>query len=199
MQTGGAGACAAAQRCSTLTVNGVNAVHEILEGGTPGTAETNLAFPGSGADRIAVFFDGIPDADIDWDGGDWIIRLNVTTTIMNITWETVTICRLNSGCTNQASILADVTGLGISLNSAGVKSTTQTGGAQTPSANDKFIVILGYSNSFAMSQSFGYTPDQNITTPFSRPVTGRPRRRTIISDMARSRDGLLWVPKRVAA
>jgi len=85
---------------------------------------------------------------------------------MNITWNSVYICRVNSGCANQATI-GSSTSLGISLATTGVKSTTVSGAAQSPGAGDLVMIVFGFTNSAHGSQSFLYDVDQNNDSPFT--------------------------------
>lgn len=100
-----------------------------------------------------------------WSAGTWTVRLNVTTANMNLTWTDVYICRTSSGCFNSATI-GSATGLAKSLGSTGVLSQAVTGAAQTPSAGDKVMIAFVFSNAAMSTQTFNYTPNQLIDSPF---------------------------------
>lgn len=145
-------------------------------GGTAGSApvafglggeETNSIFGGAGAAHAGVLELTVP-AGASWDAGDWTVRLNVTTTNMNMTITSCAVCRLNSSDVNQATI-GETTGLSISLGSSGVKTITVAGSAQTPSVGDKVVILFGGDNSSMSAQAGAgvITPDQNIDSPFT--------------------------------
>lgn len=169
-QTDTAGDCdAVAAYCSGRPVGSVilsSNDRQCTDGGTAGTGSNIIQLGGSETDVVGALFTCGVDADVSWDAGNWTVRLNVTSANMNITWSRVAICRVNSSCVNQNSI-ANVGSLGISLGSTGIKSTTVSGSAQTPSVGDKVVIVFGFTNSSMSSQQFTITPDQNIDSPFT--------------------------------
>lgn len=154
--------------CSGLS-NSNGTSRECTDGGTAGSTEVtvNRTIPAQASDVACVMqFSLVVDGAVSWDSGTWTVRWNLTTANMFCTWDSVHICRVNSSCTSQES-LGSSSGLGISLSSTGVKSTTVSGSAATPSAGDLVQIVFGFSSSSMNDQIIGWTPDQNIDSPFT--------------------------------
>src|SRR5438309_5675605 len=168
-QTDGNTACAFAAFCSSLALlSGTGSLHANLQaifGGTAGSGNFTLGLAASQTTVIGWAFEIPITNGENWLGGTWTIRLNINTANANVTWTNVDICRVSSGCVSQATI-GSASGLGISLGSTGVKTTTVTGSAETPSANDKVWILLGFTNSAASAQNTGIIDDQLIGSPF---------------------------------
>lgn len=171
-QTDTVGVCALGQYCA-VDVSTPEARREASDGGTPGITTVSPSVAASAVDDNEIQFDCPVAADVNWNAGTWTVRLNSTVSAMAITWDTVYICRVSSGCVSQATIGSAV-GLGISLNVVGVKSATVSGTAQTPAVGDRVMVILGFDNSGTMAVAFSFIPDQNIDSPFTPPAGAGP-------------------------
>lgn len=153
--------------CAGLSLNSQRFRKGAVQGGTAGTSAITHSVQASAANLAAIYFELTGIDSLSWDSGTWTVRLNVTTSNMNVSWESVHICRVTSGCSNVSS-LGSASGLGISLGGTGVVSANVSGSAATPDAGDKIIIILGLSNANTMSaQSFGWTPSEIITSPFT--------------------------------
>jgi len=183
-QTDGGVTCGAGVYCSGLSANSTNAAFLCQDGGTLGSVEKQMVIDLSATDVRAYYFDCAIAGGVTWSAGTWTVRFNLTTFDMDITWASVHICRVNSSCVNQATI-GSASSLGISLGAAGVKSTTVSGSAQTPTAGDRVMIVLGVTNASSMgTDTIGITPDQVIDSPFDVPApTSKPfysnwRRRT---------------------
>ena len=159
--------------CSGLTAGfpvGYTAINCTV-GGTAGTGVDDPTVASSAtAAEVALKLD-VP-AGTSWDAGDYTVRMNVTTANMNLTISSIYLCRVDSACTNQATI-GSATGLSISLASTGVVSQVVTGSAQTPSVGDFILIVLGLTNGAMSSQQVVFTQDQNIDTPLSVVVDRR--------------------------
>ena len=83
---------------------------------------------------------------------------------MNITLNSVFICRVNSSDVSQETI-GSATGLGLVLTTAGNIQITVVGTAQTPNVGDYINVVFVYTNAAMTTQSFQFTPNQTINTP----------------------------------
>lgn len=164
-ETDTAAVCTINTYCATGSFGGTALLKQASDGGTAGTTEILPSVVASATDHVKLLFEIVPTST-SWDAGTWTVRFNVTTQNMNVSWSSVYICRVNSSCTNQATI-GSSTGLGISLGSPGVKSTTVTGSSQSPSAGDKVLVLCLFDNSAMTNQTVGITPDQNIDSPFN--------------------------------
>lgn len=171
-QTDDAPICPVNPYCSGLTANAQGMSFLSLDGGTPGVTQKTITVDFLASNRRAIYIGCTVDAGVSWSAGTWVVRFNLTASDMNCTWQSVHICRVNSGCTNQASI-GSASSLGISLGSTGVKSTNVTGTAQVPAAGDRIMIICGVSNSADHgNQTIGITPDQIITAPFDADFRG---------------------------
>jgi hypothetical protein len=135
-------------------------------GGTPGVGASFINIGSSQTNVVEKAFACDVASGVSWDAGTWTIRLNITASNMNLTWSQVYVCRINSTCVNQETIGSN-TAVNISLSTTGVKSTTVSGSAVTPSAGDKVLIVLAFTNGAMSSQSAQYTPDQDIDSPFT--------------------------------
>jgi hypothetical protein len=140
------------------------------DGGTAGSSEVSLGWLSSQTDLGPVGFKITPAAGTTWAAGNWTVRFNVTTANMNITITDIFICRVNSSDVNQATI-GSATGLSISLGTTGVKSQVISGSAQSPSVGDVVMVMILGDNGSMSSQVAGFTPNQNIDSPFTGATT----------------------------
>jgi hypothetical protein len=162
------GVCLGSSFCSLVAADGSGGMIA-ADGGTPGTGTTSVQKTSSQDETAgdSHSYTIIPAAGTSWDGGTWTVRVNVTTANMNLSITAIYICRVDSGCANQATI-GSATGLSISLSSTGVKSQTVTGSAQTPGVGDKVVVLIGIANGAMSTQSVVFTNDQNIDSPFTQ-------------------------------
>lgn len=161
--------CSLAVYCSSVSGT-VEVGRQAEQGVGAGSSENTFSVPTSQADDAEYSFELVIASDSTWDAGNWTVRLDLTTGANDATWESCFICRVNSGCTNQAEI-GSATGLGISCMTAGVKSTVIAGSVQSPSAGDKVIIVCGFSNSNSMfARTLGITPSQLIDSPFNPPA-----------------------------
>ena len=160
--------CSLAAFCSGLNAATTEQETEIEEGAIPGVTEQTIAVGIADAKQRAYYMQPTPapGTDFIWNSGDWVVRINVTTSNMDTDWEDTFICRVNAGCTSQAEI-GKLEDQGIDLSSTGVHSMTISGAAQTPSAGDSFVVVLGFSTSAHAGSGCGITPDRTIETPLT--------------------------------
>lgn len=99
-----------------------------------------------------------------WGAGTWEINLNVTLAADHaVTWTGVSICRVNSSCVNQETIIEEAVA-SIAMDSTGVKThTTASAGAVTPADGDKVIVTIALTTpSFHGNGDVGITPDNVV-------------------------------------
>ena len=162
--------CGAVVGCSGLALANTPGSRELVEGAIAGVAEVTVTIQGS-ITTAAVMFQSQDNApgDVSWEAGDWVVRINITTSNSNCAWNEVYICRFDAVCGSLATVGFN-TGLGIGLGSTGVQSSTVSGSQQTAGITDEIYVVLGIGNASPVNQSFGFTPDQNIDTPI---VLGR--------------------------
>jgi hypothetical protein len=85
-------------------------------------------------------------------GGNWTIRLNITTANTNVTWSGVYICAVDM-VTTTSTTLGSATGLGISCGTTGVKSTTVNTVPHNLGVNESVIVIPLFDNTNSMSNA----------------------------------------------
>lgn len=145
------------------------AARRAAAGETVGSTPQSVTVPASGV--AFVTFTCIVASGVTWDAGTWTVPFNVTTGNMNLDLDiNSTIYRVNSSCTNQAEMDAGANWDASDMGSAGVFTATFSTGAQTPSVGDKVRICIRVLNSAMTDQSFEFTPDQNIASPFSEPV-----------------------------
>ena len=162
-QTDTAGGC---------TAGGAN--FEGLEGGSAGTSESQVTLASEGASSRFNYQLDPSGTDVDWNSGEWTIRVDVTDANMNITWEETDWKRYNSSCVEQETFHND-TAVSISFGSTGVKTeTTGSVSGDVPSAGDICIVAPIQTNGAMMTEGWGITPSQNIDSPFTTAVAGGP-------------------------
>lgn len=169
-----------AQACSAIAVSGGGA-RAASPTGTLGSGAVSTNNQNSGTHNAKIGFEWTPDSGTTWGAGTWTIRLNVTTGNNNLQIQNIYVCRVNSSGVNQATI-GSLTSQNVTA-SAGVKTFNVTGAAQTPSAGDQVRIVLTVQNSSGvMNQSFSWTANQVIDTPFSpaaQNVTGSNRASTL--------------------
>ena len=170
-------ACSPGVFCSGRSLNTDQEIELAEQGAAVGVTSTVVTMDGNAADLVAVWFECTIPAGASWDSGNFTVRINVTVKSANITWDSLDICRLNSGCTNQESLITTPpTTLGISLGTAGVKTHVQITNAATPSVGDKVMIMLGFNNSQMNPRDFTFLNDQIINTPFDDGVAPGARR-----------------------
>ena len=142
----------------------INDTYSCVDGAADGGTITDLIFASS--TLSAPSFTVSNSRAIDWAGGSWTVRLNVTTSNMNLTLVGVYICRVNSDGSGSLETLGSATGLSISLGSTGVKSqAVTTSSATSPGATDRLKIFFDISNSAMTNQSYTITTDQVLNSP----------------------------------
>lgn len=167
-----AGACIAAL-CSGLTLGGDNDGKQADEGGAAGTVEITTVLDGESIVNAYIWLEILADPADTWSSGNWVVRIDTTAGSMNATWEEVYICRVNSSCVSQET-LASATGLAISLNGTGVRSSGNVNQSATasPSAGDKVVVIIGIDPGETMTKNLKWIPNQLIDSPIEAVAGG---------------------------
>lgn len=163
--------CTLAAFCSGLPAATTEQETEVEDGATAGSTEQTIAIGTATPIQRAYYMQPTPapGTDFGWPAGDWTVRINITTADMDTDWEDTWICRVNSSCVSQAEI-GNLQDQAVNLGSTGVKTMTVAGSAQTPSANDSFVVVLGFSTSAHGGSGGGITPDQDLDTPLVVPA-----------------------------
>lgn len=168
VQTDDAPNCSPGAFCSGLSAGanpGPVAIATI--GGTPGVSEDNVLIDTSASDERYFYYELTVPVDTIGDAGTWTVRLNNTSGDSDLTLASIHICRVNSSCTNQETI-GSATGLSDSLDAVGVVSTNVTGSEVTMAVGDKVVIVVGASNASSMfTRTLGFTPDQNVDSPFT--------------------------------
>ena len=166
-QTGNNTACAINTYCSAKSVStGTTVALQAWYQAVLNTTTHGVIIGASETNVISVMWECIMVLpNISWNAGNWTVNLDVNVANANVTWVGLDICRISSGCVSQASIATQ--SLSINLGTTGVKSTTVTGVAQNPSAGDKVVVLLSFTNSAATLQSWTVNSDQPIVSPFA--------------------------------
>lgn len=168
VETDTAQVCSLAQYCSGLGGT-VEAGRQAEVGVSAGSSEQTFSVAASATDDGEWSWEIILAASTTSDADTATIPINFTTGDMDVTLESVHICRVNSSCANQETI-GSSSGLGLST-TAGVQSPTVSCSAVTFAAGDKPIIILGFSEAAGHSAgTIGITPDQTMTLPFNPPA-----------------------------
>lgn len=123
------------------------------------------------------------------------MRIEVTTANMNLTWDRLAYGYAVTGTGPITTAIDCFTGLGISLGTTGVKSTTQTVSASTGrSATDKLAFMLGWTNGAMSVQSVTLKPSQNIDTPVNQVGGGRTTKNTRAFPLGTEIGMNMWSP-----
>lgn len=165
-QTEDSGVCVGAAGCSGATAHTSGVVLGLNENGTPGQGQGNVTLPAQ-LTRACLWFSSLanqPNAT-SWPAGDWVVPINVTVKNNFMYLEEVHICRVGSDCSNKGSV-GSQTGIGLQLNSTGVKTITIAGSAQTADAGDRIYIVCVLRNDHnSQSQAIQVKADQVVTTP----------------------------------
>ncbi len=127
-------------------------------------------------DKIAVMIQldpGLPGVE-HWHAGDWTTVIDVTTANANIDWKGQYICRLDSGCANQATV--GFSSNPINLGTVGAKSqiTQCLASNRVGGTSDTPIVLMYFTNlSTKKGQSVSFRLNGLWTTPL------KPRRMSV--------------------
>jgi hypothetical protein len=149
--------------CGGFTSSNTGAVATF--GGTAGTTVFTLS-PGAIATFRNSFAQITPGSDVFWTGGTWTIRVNVTTANSAITLIGVLVCQHNAS-SGALYTLASDTSQSVSASTTGVKTLTATQAFDASWSNgDLVYVTLVYSSSSSMTQTWAFTGNQNIDSPF---------------------------------
>ncbi len=130
--------------CSTETVVcGTPDTSQADETGTADSTALSLTIAAEGATCMCAFIEADTVNDTSWASGTWVLAWEVTVAD-TATWDNVDVCRMNAACSSVLDgSVANATSLAISLNSTGVKSTSQSGSSQTAGATDIWLVTFG--------------------------------------------------------
>lgn len=169
-QTEDAVSCAGMAACSGATAHTSGVTLGLNENGTPGAGQGNVTLPAQ-LTRACLWFTTVtnqPNAT-SWPAGDWVVPINVTVKNNFMYLEEVHICRVGTDGANNCASKGSVgsqTGLGMQLNSTGVKTITISGSAQTADAGDRIYIVCVLRNAHnSQSQAIQVKADQVVTTP----------------------------------
>lgn len=170
VQTDTLAPCGVIQACLPVAPAGDADAVQASKGGTPGTTELACAVAAASSESCLMFELAIADDD-SLDAGTLSLPINVTTAQMDVTWEEIYVCRLNSSCTSQET-LGSVTGLARDVSGGGVfTETVSLSAASAHDAGDVVYIVLVFANAHTMtSRNVAVTPDQTISTPFTSAV-----------------------------
>ena len=166
VQSDAVGPCAAlSTHCAVGTASSSRVARQCTVGGTPGVTQNTPTLEAAAVDFRQIWYECEVPAGTYWEAGDWTIRMNVTTANADVQWKSAHICRISSGCINQATIGSN-TAVNITLNTTGVKTVVISGSAQAPAPGDKVMILLGFTDLTSKgTETWGLTPNQNIDSP----------------------------------
>lgn len=153
--------------CGGIIVNSATQVVATV-GGTPAASPQTVTLTASQTSAGIAKFYITPATTAVLAGGDWTVRLNVTTANSNVRIDTITICRNLSSGTNSET-LGSLTGIAQTLSTTGVKTFTITTSTTNTSqiGTDFYTVTITGSNVDTMnSQAVAVQMDQLIDTSF---------------------------------
>ena len=158
--------------CSGFAASGDQSRKKATAGGTAGTTAVTLATGGTDFIRTQIGFQSANDEpnSTSWESGNWVVRVEVTTSNMNVTWENTYVCRITGptgGCAASNSV-GSLTSQGTSLGTTGVKTHTVSGAAQAGAAATDEMAIMLATDDNGMVQSWAFKPSQNIDTPVNQ-------------------------------
>ena len=158
-------ACASA---SAATAGAVG--RQVIDGGSAGSTEWTSAMSEGDPIEVCGWFEGAP-ADAGWAGGDWVVRINVTTGDSQ-NWDEVHICRVTPTCATVQSTVGSSTGMAKALDAGGTFTETVSGSAEAGAASDElFLIVMACTETQAHGNStIGITPSLIIDTPLDAPA-----------------------------
>jgi len=136
-----------------------------VDGGTPGVGVDIMGNSSGLFDQRCCYFEFEPAVGTFWAAGLITVRIRATGNFLGLTWETVRICRLNSGGVSQGQMgISD--GNIVAMAPAGVKAIVCGVTAQPNNPGDRVFIICSFSSGGLTSDQINMTPDQLISTPF---------------------------------
>ena len=136
-----------------------------VEGGTPGVGVDTMGNSSGLFDQRCCYFEFEPAAATFWAAGLITVRIRVVGADAALTWETVQVCRLNSGGISQG-LMGISDGNSVIMSPAGVKSIVVGVTEQPNNAGDRVFIICHFSSAGLQADQITMTPDQLISTPF---------------------------------
>lgn len=159
-----------AATCSNPTACAVNkeatiSVKQATAGGTAGTTAVSVTRGTNATDREIIFFQsaaGEPNST-SWESGTWTVRIEITTSNMNVTSWSTGACALDTACSANLQVFGNGPATG-DFTTTGVKTSSRSGNAITAGPSDTIVVVIAAGGG-TMGDTFGYKPSQNIDTP----------------------------------
>jgi len=171
-QTGSVGGCGTPSGvyCASATLGNSPTNTEVSSvGSDTGTVTADLGNKQTDRAEVFVQYDAAADG-YDGASGNWVVRLDVTVAA-NMTWEECYVCHLDGGCGGSATVMASATGLAISMNSTGVKSSGNINQASSKTIDSGDIIMIvcvfSYVSTGALSCTLRVDPTDGITGPGS--------------------------------
>lgn len=158
--------CAAQTSCSGLAATGQDK-RKAIEGGTAGTITHTVSIPKDSTVAAFSWECAVPTAYYNWAAGDWKVEVHVKNTSSILELDSVYICRQNSSCVSQETIVSQ-TSIGQAWTSDVVYTYTFSGVRRlNPGVGDHVVVIVGVKNTSTLFGTFANCEfDREITSPF---------------------------------
>lgn len=158
--------------CDGVTTSGASRYDLVMQQG--GSGGTSVGYnPSLTSLQTAIGLSLIsPSSDpglTSWPAGNWTVNLDVGAgdTQGPVVWDGACIFEVNSTGTSNIALVGSNTGLAISLNAAGTKSTTISGSAETTLSSARIYIEYVFLNQMGTTRSYSWTSDAQITTPLS--------------------------------
>lgn len=132
------------------------------QGGTAGTLN-NFMSVDVGTEIGVSNISPLNDPGLNWQAGNWVVRLDNSNTDFSITWDGTCIFVVDSSGTKNKATVGSLTGQAIALTSIGVKTMTISGSAQTVLGTDRIYIELVFHNCFII-------PPESPTISISLPI-----------------------------
>jgi hypothetical protein len=134
-----------------------------------GSQEVTVTMAASETAKIYAYFEIVPAARVTWSAGDVLLNFHITTPNGNVDWVRTDVCHLNAACTSLETLATDTVpvNLGPSERDFVLKLIPGLISAVVPiTTSDKVMILLSFTNAVASVQSFGWTPNLDITLPW---------------------------------
>jgi hypothetical protein len=143
------------------------------QGGASGTAENLITINQSATQVGVTYISPVNDPGFtSWQAGNWVVRFNVdpADTDPSIKWDGTCIFVVNSSGTTNKATVGSLTGQAIDLSTAGVKTMTISGSAQTVLGTDRvYIELVFHNNNAGADNNLMFFADQKNDTPLVVP------------------------------
>ena len=102
-----------------------------------------------------------------WEGGTWVINMEITQGNGDMRWQEIYVCRLNSGGVNQGTVTFR-TGINQDIDDGPVSLVLNQNSSVAVSSTDLVLLVFVIQNVEATPQSFEFEPNGYVVSPYRR-------------------------------